>query len=285
MRLSHKLTIFFGPLIADIMMILHRIFKSESLVDTALKFDANCNRAQGYKVDKSQDGNVIMAQILQASKLLTHINADQAQNLKSLLKDSSGQLLQDTAVQLLLNNKKSGYFVEVGVGSGVRISNTYMLETKFGWDGLLVEPNRDSHLSIKENRKAQLVKEAAYKIDDQTLLFEAMADGEYSGFADLRTNNRDDVSATYEVKTATLSTILKNHNAPHNIDYLSIDTEGSELAVIEGMDFDAWNVQTLSIEHNYDMDKKNACEAILEKHGYQEMFKGLFEYDAIYMKK
>ena len=41
----------------------------------------------------------------------------------------------------------------------------------------------------------------------------------------------------YDVTTVSLGDLLDRHNAPATIDYLSIDTEGSEFAILEAYDF------------------------------------------------
>jgi len=45
--------------------------------------------------------------------------------------------------------------------------------------------------------------------------------------------------------------LLKKHNSPKVIDYISIDTEGSEWEIIKNFDFDKYTFLTITIEHNY----------------------------------
>ena len=68
----------------------------------------------------------------------------------------------DAFVLAVLGEKTGGYFVEVGAGDGVNLSNTHLLETVLGWRGLLIEPNPLFHASIRRNRKAALETRAAY---------------------------------------------------------------------------------------------------------------------------
>ena len=51
-----------------------------------------------------------------------------------------GQLKQDRLVLELLDFKLDGYFVEVGAWHPTNISNTFILESKFGWQGLCIDP-------------------------------------------------------------------------------------------------------------------------------------------------
>ncbi|NBL00825.1 MAG: FkbM family methyltransferase, partial [Erysipelotrichia bacterium] len=59
-----------------------------------------------------------------------------------------------------------------------------------------------------------------------------------------------------ELETISLHDFLVKHNAPKQIDYLSIDTEGSEYEILENFPFDKWDVALLSVEHNFTENRK-----------------------------
>lgn len=50
--------------------------------------------------------------------------------------------------------KQNGFFVEFGATNGIDLSNTYLLETEFGWNGILAEPDKYWHTSLIANRTA-----------------------------------------------------------------------------------------------------------------------------------
>jgi hypothetical protein len=50
------------------------------------------------------------------------------------------------------NGKRKGYFLEIGSGNGVTMNNTYLLEKRFGWQGICIEPNPESLAHLKRNR-------------------------------------------------------------------------------------------------------------------------------------
>ena len=52
----------------------------------------------------------------------------------------------------LANYKKNGTFVEIGGGNGVNLSNTYFLEKKYNWKGVICEPDKRSQKKIRKNR-------------------------------------------------------------------------------------------------------------------------------------
>ena len=77
------------------------------------------------------------------------------------LRFSKSQLRQDLFVLSEHNFKENGFFVEFGSTNGVDLSNTYILETKFNWKGILAEPAKIWHSSLKDNRSAAM-KRIAY---------------------------------------------------------------------------------------------------------------------------
>ena len=56
---------------------------------------------------------------------------------------------------------------------------------------------------------------------------------------------------------------------PRFIHYVSIDTEGSELEILQGFPFDSHEVGAFSIEHNFEEPKRSQIRALLEARGYR----------------
>ena len=52
----------------------------------------------------------------------------------------------------------------------------------------------------------------------------------------------------YAVKTVTLNDLLAQQNCPKQIDYLSIDTEGAELSILEAFSFNDYNISIITVE-------------------------------------
>jgi FkbM family methyltransferase len=188
------------------------------------------------------------------------------------LKESRGQFFQDVAALHFSGRKRNGFFVEVGTGDGQRLSNSYMLEKCYGWQGLLFEPNRQFHQSISQCRTATLDRRAAYSQDGQQLTFvENALAGELSSLSNYAESDSRQRGHEYVVDCVTLNTAFSCHQVPKQIDFLSLDTEGSELDVLAGLDLDEYNVQFLVIEHNGDLNKKRSIDAHLSKYGYREV--------------
>lgn len=60
---------------------------------------------------------------------------------------------QEKFVLDLLDNKKNGYYVEVGAHHSKIISNTFYLETDYEWKGLSLEIEEQRRKEFNENRK------------------------------------------------------------------------------------------------------------------------------------
>lgn len=187
------------------------------------------------------------------------------------LEHSRGQCFQDIAALYFSNRKQNGFFVEVGTGNGELLSNTFLLEKRFGWKGILFEPDRRFHDSISRLRTAKLDERPVYSTDDKVLQFlEVSRAGELSTLSEFRREDgRFRFGSMREVKTTSLNTAFRLHDAPQKIDYISIDTEGSELEVLQGLDFNRYDVGFLTIEHNFVPGKKETLADYLAPFGFR----------------
>lgn len=194
---------------------------------------------------------------------------------------SKSQLLQDILAAVLFADETNGYFVEVGVGDGEYLSNTWLLEKQLKWSGVLVEPARGSFDNIMKCRSAILFKNAAYKVSGQKMQFlEDASELELSTLIDhTLSDSHIRTGAIYDVETVTLNEILTAASAPKDIVFMSIDTEGSELGVLEGLDLNRWKVKLFAVEHNYRAGRIEDIKRMLEPHGYRQILAGISRFD------
>ena len=75
---------------------------------------------------------------------------------------SRSQLAQDLNVISFYNNMKNGYFIEIGASDGISLSNTYLLEKKYNWNGICIEPIPDEYNKLIKNRSAICCNRAIY---------------------------------------------------------------------------------------------------------------------------
>jgi FkbM family methyltransferase len=151
---------------------------------------------------------------------------------------------------------KKGFFIDVGASHRKNgyMSNTLFLEQAYDWSGILVEPNKKLINDLIKSRQAMLLECAVFNYDGD-LFFEKGSSG-----AGSKVSPYGDI-----VPCRTLTSILKDSKAPSVIDFLSIDVEGSELEVLDGIDFSLYKFSYIIIESN---KKSSEIKNILCSHGY-----------------
>jgi len=199
--------------------------------------------------------------------------------------NSHSQLQQDLIVLFLFDNV-SGVYCEVGGGDGVTYSNSYLLE-KLGWRGLIVEPARANLKQIAKNRTCDVSKKAAWSVSDLNLKFVETKNLELStldNFKDSDSNSSDriSVSGEYLVRTTSLTDVFEEFDFPANFEYLSIDTEGSELEVLRGLDFEKFSPLLITIEHNFTSNRELVLHFLLAL-GYQRICNNFSRHDDWYL--
>lgn len=202
---------------------------------------------------------------------------------------SRSQILQDLWVCYELNEKRDGFFVEFGATNGLTNSNSWLLEKRYGWTGVLAEPNPVWRTDLLKNRSgARIDLRCVHAYTGRTVAFTATdnSDPELScisefsrmdHFAPVRAKG-----AELLVETVSLNDLLAQHEAPAEIDYMSIDTEGSEYVILSEFDFKRYRPQLLSVEQNPTTEP--LIQQLLERHGYVRVFDGFSQWDGWYVQ-
>ena len=151
----------------------------------------------------------------------------------------------------VFNEMSGGYFVDIGANDGIHISNTFLLEQQYNWSGICIEANPIAYERLKHNRRAECVGACLDASEGVVNFASQKIDCGFSGIISMDTDRHINNINTCEVirlKTTTLVRVLKQHQAPHNIDYLSIDVEGAEERVLGGFDFNEYQFKCMTIE-------------------------------------
>ncbi len=271
-----------GVLVAPWLYGMARLTKSPALLSSALRVDPQFIRGNLDRLRLEERSTQTIGQLMTAIELIASTTPQADDRIKEMFSASQSQLLQDVAGLLASDCKREGYFVEVGVGNGKDISNSYLMETQYDWNGLLVEPSHGFHSRIKGCRKAALDTRAATSIGGQHVSFDEYPEaGEFSKLSSVEGSSPDKRSARqYKVETATLDTILEENGAPTQIDYMSIDTEGTELDILKGLDLKKYTIGFFTIEHNFRPGNLQQLKAVLEPHGYRQVLAQASQFDA-----
>jgi len=186
---------------------------------------------------------------------------------------SKSEYFQDLWVIASLNQKTKGFFVEFGATDGISGSNTWLLENAFEWTGICAEPAQIYKDKLTRNRSCKLDYRVVWNKSGEQITFSEKEEGYLSSVASIPQSVA--VNAEYIVESVTLNDLLLQHGAPKNIDYISIDVEGSELKILqEFFSRSEFDVTLFSIEHNWRDDKKELIE-LMQVNGYQHEYQYL----------
>ena len=201
----------------------------------------------------------------------------------ALASQSKSQIGQDLFVLATLGFPKEGYFVEFGATDGVSLSNSFLLAQEFGWTGILAEPARNWHAALTANRADAIIDHrCVWKESGAQLDFTEAREGERSGATALMPLSWRLGGSTYPVQTISLSELLEVHGAPTVIDYLSIDTEGSEHDILSVFDFSRFRFRVITVEHNYGPQRELIYKLLTSK-GYRRVHEEVSRWDDWYV--
>lgn len=176
--------------------------------------------------------------------------------------DSFSQNGQDKWVVTLFKKKTNGFFIELGAADGVNLSNTYMLEKKYDWHGLLIEPTRMFE-KLKINRPNNLLENCCVSSKrEKVTLFEIHDKGQTGdnlllSFIKNESEKSQSFKAegewgvfkrSYEMESYPLEEILLRCNVPKVIDYFSLDVEGYEFEILKTFPFHSYTFLCIGIE-------------------------------------
>ena len=213
--------------------------------------------------------------------LIKNVDKIHYNQLVMAIKMSKSQLGQDIFALAQLNFKKNGFFVEFGATNGVDYSNTLVMEKLFNWKGILSEPAKTWHRNLTLNRDSFIDLNAVWKNSNSVLMFNETNSAEYSTIedfsnVDMHSKIRSD-GQIYKVNTISLVDLLLKYGAPSKIDYLSIDTEGSELDILESFDFGQYSFNVITVEHNY-TDSRDRIFQLLKSNGYKRVHENISQF-------
>ena len=173
---------------------------------------------------------------------------------------------QDQFVIEASGRQRNGFFLDSGASNGVRGNNTVVLESLYDWQGICVEPNAALYAELKENRSCVCLDCCLYTNDGPVEFFEAgqvyggiVSEYEPAHLEFARAFAAGEAArqrpkallAPVTKQARTIRSILRDHGAPSVIDYWSLDTEGSELALLRSFPFDEFRIRYLTVEHNH----------------------------------
>jgi len=187
---------------------------------------------------------------------------------------SYSQIGQDLEVLKFYNFKENGFFIEIGASDGISLSNTYLLEKNFNWKWICVEviPTR-FELLCKNRPNSLCCNNAVYNESNKQVTFDIANNADLlSGITshiDRYINEVNENKTQIIVNTISFNDLLEKFNAPLFIDYLSLDTEGSELEILKSVYLQKYTFGLIDVEHNYVEPRRSQIRDLLISNGYE----------------
>ena len=169
---------------------------------------------------------------------------------------------EEALIDRYLDAKAVGYACELGAGDGVTGSNTKFLED-LGWNVLCIEPNPYLALRCIKQRNRCISFACGDSDREATFYIRSFGGGEMTAGSSLNPDQavmddprvgsgqtlRDLGAVEFEVTVMVkrLDELLEVQNF-HRLDFLSLDTEGTEAEVLRGFTLDRWRPKLVVVE-------------------------------------
>lgn len=140
-------------------------------------------------------------------------------------------------------NFESGFYIECGANDGINQSNSWYFDKCKNWKGILIEPIPRLFRELKNNRNSK-------NIFVNKCLVSKKYKHKYINITDKNLASRIEKNSSLKVEVSTLNKILMENNAPKIINLFSLDVEGYEFEVLNGIDFSKYKFEFILIETN-----------------------------------
>lgn len=197
-----------------------------------------------------------------------------AHALRRRLTGDTSQLGEALVAHSIVEPDWPRWIVEVGANDGVTASNSRFFLRR-GWQALLIEPNPRIFPRLVENVRAwprvRCVPVACSNAPG-TLPLRIFADdptGMLSTIHEEAEANRGrprPIAEVHEVEVRTLTSLLDEHQVPADFGILSVDAEGHDLQVLQGLDFARYRPGLIITES--DERTEGEKHALLSASGY-----------------
>ena len=157
----------------------------------------------------------------------------------------------DSLVANIFKNNNDGFYVDIGCGHPIKNNNTYLLN-KRGWKGINIDLDEENiDLFNIYRKKDENINIAVSNDNKEVDLYFYHSKSAINTISKEAANyQKAKVSSIKKVKPKTLNEILINSKFKDiQIDFLSIDVEGSELLVLKNFDFKKYSPKVIVVEY------------------------------------
>ena len=187
---------------------------------------------------------------------------------------------EDLQVKKYFNNKKKGFYVDVGAYHPIQRNNTMLLH-EMGWEGINIDisdfsiklfdrlrPN-DTNLNVAVSKTNGYV-EMFYqkKLSQLHTIKKEIANNVFQGKIKSK-----------KILSKTMNEILKETKYfKKKIDFLDIDVEGADLEVLESLDFSEYSPELICVEYIGEDKKNSDIFNFLINKNYKNIWSGIFSH-------
>ena len=97
------------------------------------------------------------------------------------------------------------------------------------------------------------------------------------------TKARNEEGFTVKVPTISLNDVFIKYFNGEKIDYMSVDTEGSELLILSKFNFEKYGPKIVTVEHNFTSAQKN-LDNLFKENNYKRFFPQQTQFDSWYIR-
>ena len=157
----------------------------------------------------------------------------------------------DSLIANIFKNKNNGFYVDIGCGHPIKNNNTYLLSKK-GWRGINIDLDKENINLFNIYRKKDENINIAISNDNKEvdLYFYHSKSAINTISKDAANYQKARVSSVKKIKSTTLNELLDASKFKDiEIDFLSIDVEGSELLVLKNFNFKKYSPKVIVVEY------------------------------------
>lgn len=168
------------------------------------------------------------------------------------------------------DKKNNGFVLDIGAADGITASNSFKIINEYNWRGLLIEPchKHSSNLKILYDtiEDVNYFFGAVDQSRKETIFYEVVENEIGLSNTVGESNTRNQKYITYQVKCLDINSILERYKVPKDIDFISLDIEGSESQVLDNWNFEKYKVNLWCVEEN-----THSYESFFNSYGYKKI--------------
>ncbi len=196
---------------------------------------------------------------------------DRCRDLVNLTKITRGQSVSQFGEDLFLQEyfgDRQGLYIEVGGNEPFNLSNTYMLYRR-GWSGLVIEPilrlyNKHQRFRPRDIQINAVASEKTGMLTFYEMIPFGLSTCDQHELECMLSAGSAYLLREYSVPSMTVADLYRKYLAPRPVMLLTIDTEGHDMSVLRGVDWNEMHPEIIICEANDKSHKIELCQYLAD---------------------